>query len=276
MKIWYQSGLSFERFGAYETYLREHVRAATPEGGVDVYVNGTTRGGTGVEYRFTEYFFAREMIENALRAEREGFDAYVIGTTNDAGLFPSREVLNIPVIGITEASMHVACLMGRRFALITPNEKMIPHFEELAVRYGLRDRLAAIEYTEFKIPELGKVFEDAGVQHRQITQFKQGAQKVIAKGAEVIIPIGGIAGLFLARAGLRDIDGVPVIDTISVALKVAEMMTNLKRITGTFVSRRLSFARPPDEVLRQVSEDYGVGPHVDKEGTSGEKWTSGR
>jgi allantoin racemase len=267
LKIWYQSGLPFDRFQAYEKHLREHIKAAA-DTGVDVHVNGTTRGGTGVEYRFTEYFFAREMIENALRAEQQGFDAYIIGTTNDAGLFPAREALNIPVIGITEASMHIACLMGRNFALVTPNEKMIPHFEEMATRYGLRDRLACIQYTEFKIPELGRVFEEAALQQKQLAEFRAGTQKAIQAGAEVIIPIGGIAGLFLAKSGLRSIEGVPIIDTISVAVNMAEMMVRLNRVTGTFVSRRLSFARPPEEILRQVSDDYGVGEDQAKPGTT--------
>jgi allantoin racemase len=257
MKIWYQSGLSFERFGAYEKHLREHTKAAA-DAGTDVHINGTAKGGTGVEYRFTEYFFAREMIENGLRAEQQGFDAYVIGTTNEAGLIELREVLNIPVIGIIEASVHMACLMGRNFALITPNEKMIPHFEEMVVRYGLKDRLAGIQYMEFKIPELGKVFEDLMTQERQLREFKEGARKVIQSGAEVIVPIGGIAGLFLARSHLHEIDGVPVIDTVSVAVKTAEMMVKLRDITKTFVSRRLSFSRPPDDILRQISSDYGI------------------
>ena len=126
MKIWYQSGLSFERFRSYEKYLDEHVRAAA-DSGVEIEIHGTTRGGTGVEYRFTEYYFSREIIENALKAEEQGFDAFTIGTTNDAGLYQAREVLNIPVIGITESSILTACMMGRNFALITPREKMIPH-----------------------------------------------------------------------------------------------------------------------------------------------------
>ena len=147
MRIWYQSGLSFQRFPTYERFLREHLNSADP--GTTVYVNGTSRGGTGVEYRFTEYFFAREMIENGLKAEQQGFDAYVIGTTNEAGLTECREVLNIPVIGMIEASVHVACVMGRNFALIAPNEKMIPHFEEQIARYGLKERLAGIQYMSF-------------------------------------------------------------------------------------------------------------------------------
>jgi len=257
MKIWYQSGLSFERFGAYEKQLKEHIKSAA-DPGTEVHTNGTTKGGTAVEYRFTEYFFAREMIENGLRAEQQGFDAYVIGTTNDAGLLQSREVLNIPVIGITEAAVHMACMMGRNFALVTPNEKMIPHFEELVRSYGLKNRLVGIQYTDFKIPELGRIFEDLMMQQRQLTQFRESARKAIHAGAEVIIPIGGIAGLFLARSHIHEIDGVPVLDTISISVKMAEMMAKLKTITRTFVSRRLSFAGPPDDVFKQICADYDI------------------
>lgn len=257
MRIWYQSGLSFERFPAYERHLRAHLQAAA-SAGTEIHLNGTKKGGTGVEYRLTEYLFAREMIESALEAERQRFDAYVIGTTNEAGLFQSREVLNIPVVGITQASMHVACLMGRSFALITPNEKAIPRYEETVAVYGLKDRLAGIQWTDFKIPDLGLVFEDKAVQQKQQQEFIAGARKLIAAGAEVIIPMGGIAGLFLARSGLHEIDGVPVLDTITVALKMAEMMVGLNRITGTFVSRRLSFARPPQETLDQIRKDYEI------------------
>lgn len=256
MRIWYQSGLSFARFSTYERFLREHVKCADP--GTDVYVNGTSKGGTGIEYRLTEYFFAREMIENGLKAEEQAFDAYVVGTTNEAGLTECREAVNIPVVGIVEASVHLACVMGRSFALVTPNEKMVPHFEEQVSRYGLRDRLAGIRYTQFNIPDLAKIFEDRVLAQQQVEQFKEGASDLIRCGAEVIIPIGGIAGLFLARYGLREIEGVPVLDTIAIAVKAAEMMAKLKEITGTFVSRRLTYARPSDEVLRQIRKDYDV------------------
>ena len=257
MKIWYQSGLSFERFPAYKKYLQEHVEAAAdPE--TQIEIHGTTRGGTGVEYRFTEYFFAREIIENSLKAEQQGFDAFTIGTTNDAGLYQAREVLNIPVIGITEASMQVACLMGRNFSLITPNEKMIPSFEEKVRAYGFKERLVSIQSMDFRIPELGKVFEDMMLQKKQLQEFTEGAKKTIEAGAEVIIPIGGIASLFLAKSRLRQIEGVPVLDTISIAVKMTEMLVRLKEITGTFISRRLSFKSPPPDILKELRKDYEI------------------
>ncbi|MFC1899963.1 aspartate/glutamate racemase family protein [Chloroflexota bacterium] len=257
MKIWYQSGLNFERFESYEKYLREHIGAAAdPDTEVKVY--GTTRGGTGVEYRFTEYFFTREILENSLKAEEQGFDAFTIGTTNDAGLFQAREVLKIPVIGITQTSLLVACMMGRNFSLITPNEKMIPRFEELVVKYGLRDRLVGIEYMDFKIPELGMIFDNPVFKNKQLQEFTKGARKTIQAGSEVIIPIGGIASLFLANSGLNQVDGVPVLDTISTAVKMTEMIVRLERITGTFVSRRLSFAPPSEDILKELRRDYEI------------------
>jgi allantoin racemase len=257
MKIWYQSGLSFERFPAYRKYLQEHVEAAA-DPGVQIEFHGTTKGGTGVEYRFTEYFFAREIIENALKAGQQGFDAFTLGTTNEAGLFQAREVLNIPVIGITESSMLVACMMGRNFALITPNEKMIPHYEEAVRIYGLKDRLASIQSMNFQIPELGKVFEDPAAQKKQQQEFMAGAQKTIDSGAEVIIPMGGIAGLFLAKSGLHKVGDVPVLDTISIVVQMTQMMVKLNKITGTFISRRLSFKSPADDILKELKKDYGI------------------
>ena len=83
---------------------------------------------------------------------------------------------------------------------------------------------------------------------------------VTLKVLRVAFPwIGGfLASLFLARSGLHQIDGAPVIDTISASLKMAEMLVKMGWIMGAFVSRRGSFLRPPDDLLKQVSRDYGI------------------
>lgn len=64
--------------------------------------------------------------------------------------------------------------------------------------------------------------------------------------------------MFLARSGLRQVEGVPILDTISILLKMTEMMVRLKQITGTFVSRRLGFATPPKDIMKQLLEGYGI------------------
>ena len=102
------------------------------------------------------------------------------------------------------------------------------------------------------------IFDNPASKRKQLSEFTAGARKIIKAGAEVIIPIGGIASLFLAKSGLNQVDGVPVLDTISLAVKMTEMMVKFGKITGTFVSRRLSFASPPDDILKQLRQDYGI------------------
>ncbi len=257
MRIWYQSGVSFEQAASYAKYLKEHAQAAA-DPGTQVEVFGTAHGGAGFEYRFMEFLFTRDIVDGALKAEHQGYDGFIIGCTHDAGLLPVREVLNIPAIGITEAALLTACIMGRNFSLITPNEKMIPRFDEVVKQYGLKERLVSIQNMDFKISELDRVFGDKKLQEKQLREFTDGARKTIEAGSEVIIPIGGMASLFLARAGLHQIDGVPVIDTISNAVKMTEMVVKLGKITGTFVSRRRSFAKPPEAMLKQAISDFGI------------------
>lgn len=54
----------------------------------------------------TEIRCAREMICNAVQAEREGYDAFIVGHFQDAGLYELRKVVDIPVIGLGEATMQ--------------------------------------------------------------------------------------------------------------------------------------------------------------------------
>ena len=50
----------------------------------------------------------------------------------------------IPVLGLCESALHVACMMGASFSLVTINEKFTPRIVENVMRYGLKDRLAAV------------------------------------------------------------------------------------------------------------------------------------
>ena len=65
----------------------------------------------------------------------------------------AREILDVPVVGFLETTAHWACMMGRKFSLITPNPKFALSFEQKLVQYGLMQRLASIE--AMNIPNLG-------------------------------------------------------------------------------------------------------------------------
>ena len=125
MRLIYQSfGVSRgSRDGAYGRVLKRIVEAAASPG-VTVEIRGLSpHRAIADQYRYLEFQDAVEVLERGLEAEREGFDAFLIGNIFEPGLHEMRELLNIPVLGLRESSVHVACLMGSSFSLVNVNPK---------------------------------------------------------------------------------------------------------------------------------------------------------
>jgi len=98
--------------------LRTLTSCADP--GTTIHLQGQLEGaGIGAHYRLLEYHDTKEVIYNAMRAEREGYDAFLMGNISDAGVREARELVNIPVLGICETCLHLACLMGANFGLVS-------------------------------------------------------------------------------------------------------------------------------------------------------------
>src|SRR5579871_3815591 len=53
----------------------------------------------------TEFRCAGQVIGNALRAEKEGYDAFVLGHFQEPGLLELRSSVDIPVISLGEANL---------------------------------------------------------------------------------------------------------------------------------------------------------------------------
>ena len=64
-------------------------------------------------------------LEMLAERHRE-YDAAIIAAFGDPGLFGARELFDIPVVGMAEASMLTACMLGRRFAIVTFAARLVP------------------------------------------------------------------------------------------------------------------------------------------------------
>lgn len=257
MRIWYQSIISPGRMPNYFRALQQHAQSVA-DPGTEVLVHGTRTGGQAEQYRFYEFWDTRDVIENVLTAKQQGYDAFAIGNIVDPGLYEAREVLDVPALGLCEASLLVACMLGRNFSLIALNEKFVPRLEEKVRQYGLSSRLASVEYMHLVIPQVDGAFHDPARRDATIEQFLAGARKTIAQGAEVLIPaVGGVMAL-LAIAGVFEVDGVPILDGVAALVKMTEMAVKLRQITGVTVSRRLLYAQPPAELAELARQAYGV------------------
>ena len=143
MRLWYQSLTRPDAWPAYNAALRRLLDAAA-EPGTAVDVHGIeARGGIGDQYRYLEFIETVEVLENVRRAEREGYDAVLLGNIADPGLQQARELATIPVLGLCETVTHLACMMGARFGIVASNDKHRVKVEENIAAYGLRGRLIA-------------------------------------------------------------------------------------------------------------------------------------
>ena len=203
MRFWVQVFSSRERNPNFHEGLEQHLRSVV-DPDVEIEVHGTKQGGLGEQFRFFQAIDMPDIIANVLKCKHAGtYDAFVSLNSTDPALVEAREILDIPVVGFLETTAHLACMMGRKFSLITPNPKFALSFEQKLQLYGLNERLASIE--AMNIPNLADFrqgFIHADAHQRVMTEFDAAARRAVAAGAEVLIPCGSHAVL-QARRSLR-------------------------------------------------------------------------
>lgn len=249
MKIWYQSYVDAEHGQSYWDFLRKHLdRIVDP--GTQVDIKGITPHDS-YAHPIVEFRCAREVICNAVTAEREGYDAFVVGHFQDAGLQEARSVVDIPVVALGEASMLYACQLGQRSGIVTINPRYISWFHHQINRYGLESRVTGVHAMTF---QPGQILDAFGCDVRLETVeklFAEQAKPLVDQGVDVLIPGGGIPMLLFSQIHQHTVDAAPVINGIPIVVKMAEMAVKLKASTGLSVSRVSDYAKPPPEILEE-------------------------
>jgi Asp/Glu/hydantoin racemase len=199
----------------------------------------------------TEFRCAAQTIRLALEAERAGYDAFVIGHFQEPGLLEIRGAVDIPVVGLGEAGMLAALTMGRRFGLVTIDPVFIDWHERQVRAHGLEARVAGVRAIHADLPGFMRAFTDEAAYARVRAEFVEQVRPLVAAGAEVVIPAGGLPMLLFARECPFVIDGALVLNGIVVVAKAAEMALALRRLTGSIVSRRGTYAKASAECVEQ-------------------------
>jgi Asp/Glu/hydantoin racemase len=249
MRIWYQSYVDYENGKIYWDRLRAHLKEIVDEG-TQVDVKGITPHDS-YAHPLVEMRCAREVICNAVRAEREGYDAFVIGHFQDAGLYEARSAVNIPVVALGEATMLYSCQLGQRVGIVTINTRYIPWFHQQIAKYGLERRVAGVHAMQFEPGQILKAYESQDLAAEVGDLFAKQAKPLVAGGCEVLIPGGGIPMLLFSALREHTVDGAPVINGIPIAVKMAELAVKLRRIGGLGVSRVAEFIRPPPAIIEE-------------------------
>lgn len=264
MRLWHQSFTELHRLPGYKAALGEHFRRIALAD-TEVELHGMAPGtypteypGTDIGFVAIQHLHTRQMLEGAIEAERQGFDAFVLSTMPDPGLQEARSLVDIPVIGYGFTAMHLACFLGNRFGVVFFINELAGLYAENAVRYGLREQAGPVR-------PLGLTFSDvvSGYEKPEpvLAAFCEAVRALAREGVDVVIPGEAPLALLLQRAGLHRVDEIPVIDTLAAGVKMAEALVGLRRTSGMEVTRRgYSFRRPPRERVDELLRFYRAPP----------------
>ncbi len=223
-----------------ELIAAEARRSASP--GTELTVLTAPFGVAYIETRFEALIGAYATAQ--LAAERHaGHDAVIVAAFGDPGLAGLREVLPVPVLGMSESALASACLLGHRFSIIAISQRIQAWYREAVEANGLVGRLASIRALDRPLASIGET------QHDNRAQLLELCERAVDEDrAEVLILAGApLAGLARSLAGQLP---VPVVDGVSSAVRHAESLVALKPGRAT----RGSFAPPPHKPNRGLPE----------------------
>jgi allantoin racemase len=226
---------------------------------------GLKRGLIELEDFMSSYFTlldTMDVIDQFIEAEKEGYDAATVDCFGDPGIPEAREIVHIPVIGAAESTMLYACLLGRKFAVITPSHpKQIARVQHQIEMHGLQGRVISSPVRAISMSDeeaLLRAFVDP---EAFISAILETARECVRDGADVIVLGCGGYGPPCAAAGVLKIEemDVPLLDPMTVALKTAEVAVDFEKKLGIpFTSRGGIYASPGREDVRRVRSHFGL------------------
>ena len=205
----------------WDNMIREAYEAYK-DPGTEIDIVNIEKGPESIEQIYDEPWAALPSLQEAEKAEKEGYDAVIDYCFDDPALEAIKETLNIPVVGINEPSVHLASILGRKFSIIgVGGAEGSPSFSDKLAIYGLSHKLASVRITDVRVLDIKKDFD------KLVKALAEEGQKAIAEdGAQVLVL--GCGGLLDIYEILQEELKVPVIDPGLAALKIVEDLVRLK------------------------------------------------
>lgn len=248
-RIWHQSFTVLSDLAAYDDALKAHFRrVARPD--TEIVMHGMRPGtyrsnypGDDIKHVGLQYLHGLQFLAAAVEADRSGFDAFALSTLPEPGLREIRAMVDIPVVGYGEAAMRDACSRARRFGVLVFIDELAELVAENARRHGLGENFVAARHVGFRFADVLAGFADP---EPLIERFRVAARALLSEGAEAIIPGEAPLNVLLARHGIVEVDGAPVIDSLGAWVRQAETLVDLKRSGALTTARRGYFSAVPD------------------------------
>lgn len=202
-----------------------------------------------LEYGFYEHVATHRIIEQIVEAEKNDYDAAVIGCFYDPGLQEARELVEMPVVGSCEASLHLASMLSAgKFSVLVGRSKWIPKMMNNARNYGLEQRIASWRVLNITVP----MMREKETTREAITREAKAALSEDMAEAVVLGCTGMLGQAMEVQKQLR----VPILDPVLSGIKVAELRASLWRKYGISHSKLVGYEPPPEEEFREIFRKF--------------------
>jgi allantoin racemase len=228
-------------------------RYASP--GTEIVALKPNFGAEAVDCNFESYLSAVAVMDRIV-TYGEPYEAVVMAGFGEHGRDGLQELITQPVFEICEASAHVAMMIGREFSVVTTLQRSVPAIEDRLRLAGLWARCASVRANRMSTLEV-----DADPDRARLSIVDEARKAVEVDGAEVIcLGCAGMAGL---EDAITSELGVPVIDGVGAAVRLAEAVVGLglktsKVSTYAFPDPKNIIAWPLSEALGLIGAPEGV------------------
>lgn len=197
---------------------------------------------------FADETLAGYHLLDLVASTRGRYDAYVVACFGDPALAACREVSAVPVVGIAEASFHMASLLAYKWSIVTVLPRVKPLLEELVHRNGMEMRCASIRCTPLTVLEI-----EEDIERTKRMMVDEARDAIANDGAEAILL--GCAGLGPLDRWMSEQLGVPVLDGVACAVKLVEALHGY----GVTTSKVAAYKDPePKELVACPGSFAGV------------------
>lgn len=204
-------------------------------------------------YNGFRYFNCVDILKCMVKAEQDGYDAVIGICWLDPAIDAAKQLLDIPVIGPAKTSMHFACLVGDKIAVVTSDDRFIPDMNRLIKNYNMSNNMIQPKSVRSLTLATKDILDCITNNHLPIIEdFINVCKTCIEDGADVIIIGCGIIAPIISTSGIRYVNNVPILDPVLISIKIAELLVNLKGLEFPIISRNGLYYAPAKKDIGEV------------------------
>ncbi|RKN07411.1 aspartate/glutamate racemase family protein [Streptomyces radicis] len=203
-------------------------------------------GPESIESHYDEALAVPGVLAEVAAGESGGAHGHVIACFGDPGLDAAREVAVGPVVGIAEAAMHLATLVGRGFSVVTTLSRTAGRTWDLARRYGFERACLGVHACEIPVLDLDDPSPET------VRTLTEACREAVARDRCDAVVLG-CAGMAPLAPGLAGSVGARVVDGVTAAVKLVESLLALDLRTA----KGGEYAAPPPKRYAGPLSSFG-------------------